>query len=578
MPKPNQNFKVAELKDYIRSHKLNIRLTQKKAELIADLKRTGNWDEGKKKKTKEKPIEKAKSPPPKKTPKPKVIKEKPVEKKVEKKVEPKVEKPVEKKKKKTKRKETREEYRERIIKITDMSKVSKYFWENYELAKKWNINDIEWDEPVGVEAPSGMMWADMPNDIRVVTWNAYDDQDMLMEAYVRLQEGMFNEADGITRFALDRALQVAQTQGWELPTRYSLPEPEISYLELAEKWDIKLWDDYMKDRKEKGFKVYTDVERPPEELFYRHRSYFADEIEKWEILQRDAEYREQYVRLQEGIFQYPNKHNITKEDLNKAIKLWEKMGSQYFPRLKTPLEILTSAIEKEQGVPVEKEPVDNSEFEKYEEKYDEQKEEYRKIYIDGWEYWMDEVDEKIYWDMELGWEGGIGKDKSGSDYRLLFFGTLGEAAEYGATNFEQDDIDFKNGRFSKYHNIRKKYQIDEIDLSKYRPTKKEQEQLKKGINIHPEFVDMTPEDLDTEIGYMANLMDEGIMFYQNIESDYVYYMGVPIGEKRTDYGRDTEIKLFPSIIKKYNLNVGERYKMGKEPRVYKGRSVAELGW
>jgi hypothetical protein len=115
-------------------------------------------------------------------------------------------------------------------------------------------------------------------------------------------------------------------------------------------------------------------------------------------------------------------------------------------------------------------------------------------------------------------------------------------------------------------------------LSKYRPTKKEQEQLKKGINIHPEFVDMTPEDLDTEIGYMANLMDEGIMFYQNIESDYVYYMGVPIGEKRTDYGRDTEIKLFPSIIKKYNLNVGERYKMGKEPRVYKGRSVAELGW
>ena len=166
---------------------------------------------------------------------------------------------------------------------------------------------------------------------------------------------------------------------------------------------------------------------------------------------------------------------------------------------------------------------------------------------------MDERDEKIYWDMELGWRGGIGKDSSGSDYRLLFFGTLGESAEYGDTDFEQDEIDFKNGRFSKYHNIRKKYQIDEIDLSKYRPTKKEQEQLKKGINIHPEFVDKTPEDLDNEI-YMENIMSDFVMLQRNIETDELYYRGVAVGDYNTDFIGSERVKLFPSIIKKYNLN------------------------
>ena len=44
MVKPNDNFTVKEMKDYIRSNKLKIKLTQKKAELIADLKSTGNWE------------------------------------------------------------------------------------------------------------------------------------------------------------------------------------------------------------------------------------------------------------------------------------------------------------------------------------------------------------------------------------------------------------------------------------------------------------------------------------------------------------------------------------------------------
>jgi hypothetical protein len=460
MPKPNQNFKVAELKDYIRSKKLNIRLTQKKDGLIADLKRTGNWDEGKKKKTKEKPIEKAKPSPPKKTPEPKVIKEKPVEPKVEKKVEKPVEKPVE---------------------PTITYK---------QLAKTWNLNDIDWDEPVGVEAPSGMMWVGMPNDIRVVTWNAYDDQDMYREQYVRLEEGIFEENNetGLSRFEVERGIKVARTQGWEIPRRYTKEERRAKKQERKE---IRA-----KKREKKQAKIDT----------------------------------------------------------------------------RTPLEILTSAIDEEKGPVVEKEPIDNSEFEEYEKKYDEQKAHYRKIYIDGWVYWMNERDEKIYWDMELGWRGGIGDNDSGSDYRLLFFGTLGEDADDTAKDFEQDDIDFKNGRFSKYHNIRKKYQTDEIDLSKYRPTKKEEEQLKKGINIHPEFVDKTPEDLDNEI-YMENI---GGDFYREIQSDYIYYRDVPVGDYNTDYGKDTNIKLFPSIIEKYNLNVGESYKRGKEPPQYKGRSIAEL--
>jgi len=44
MPKPNDKSTVKEMKDYIRSNKLKIKLTQKKAELIADLKSTGNWE------------------------------------------------------------------------------------------------------------------------------------------------------------------------------------------------------------------------------------------------------------------------------------------------------------------------------------------------------------------------------------------------------------------------------------------------------------------------------------------------------------------------------------------------------
>tara|TARA_R100000655_G_scaffold72965_1_gene111488 strand:- start:475 stop:1884 length:1410 start_codon:yes stop_codon:yes gene_type:complete len=465
MPKPNQNFKVAELKEYIRSHKLDIRLTQKKDGLIADLKKTGNWDEGKKKK--EKPIEKAKPSPPKKTPKPKVIKEKPVEKKVEKPVEKKVEKPVE--------------------------KSSPFRPTQEQLSKKWNIFDIEWNKPVGVVPPTTMMIKTMPNDIRVWTWEYYKAQEGYIEEYVRWQEGIFepNNMMGVSIFDLNRLVKIAETQGWELPRRYT--QEEIEDDEYYEKW-----------------------------------------------LKEDAETDEEEEEVKEIV--------------------------------KTPLEILASAIDEEKGTEVEKEPIDNSEFEEYEEKYDEQKREYRKIYIDGWVYWMDEQDEKIYWDMELGWRGGIGEDSSGSDYRLLFFGTLGEDADDTAKDFEQDDIDFKNGRFSKYHNIRKKYQIDEIDLSKYRPTKKEQAQLDKGINIHPEFVDKTPEDLDTEI-YMENI---GGDFYREIQSDYIYYRNVPVGDYNTDYGKDTNIKLFPSIIKKYNLNVGKDYKMGKEPPQYKGRSIAEL--
>ena len=48
MPKPNQNSSVKEMKDYIRSKKLNhplIRLGLKKAELVSGLKKLGHWDE-----------------------------------------------------------------------------------------------------------------------------------------------------------------------------------------------------------------------------------------------------------------------------------------------------------------------------------------------------------------------------------------------------------------------------------------------------------------------------------------------------------------------------------------------------
>tara|TARA_R100000951_G_scaffold69932_1_gene58864 strand:+ start:2001 stop:2618 length:618 start_codon:yes stop_codon:yes gene_type:complete len=52
MPKPNEKFTVAQMKDYIRNHSLNktIRLTQKKADLISSLKKEGHWESGSAKK------------------------------------------------------------------------------------------------------------------------------------------------------------------------------------------------------------------------------------------------------------------------------------------------------------------------------------------------------------------------------------------------------------------------------------------------------------------------------------------------------------------------------------------------
>ena len=48
MTKPNRNFTVPQLKDYVRTHKLNkpeIRLSMRKADLIAGLKKHGHWEE-----------------------------------------------------------------------------------------------------------------------------------------------------------------------------------------------------------------------------------------------------------------------------------------------------------------------------------------------------------------------------------------------------------------------------------------------------------------------------------------------------------------------------------------------------
>ena len=52
MPKPNEKFTVAQMKDYIINHSLNkkIRLTQKKADLISALKNEGHWEGGSAKK------------------------------------------------------------------------------------------------------------------------------------------------------------------------------------------------------------------------------------------------------------------------------------------------------------------------------------------------------------------------------------------------------------------------------------------------------------------------------------------------------------------------------------------------
>lgn len=58
MPKPNEKFTVAQLKDFIRTHKnIKIKLSQTKPNLIADLKKAGQWEgmtESKEKKSKPK--------------------------------------------------------------------------------------------------------------------------------------------------------------------------------------------------------------------------------------------------------------------------------------------------------------------------------------------------------------------------------------------------------------------------------------------------------------------------------------------------------------------------------------------
>tara|TARA_R110000737_G_scaffold56663_4_gene81293 strand:+ start:3828 stop:4322 length:495 start_codon:yes stop_codon:yes gene_type:complete len=70
MPKPNHSFSVKEMKDYIRTHKLNkpeIKLSMRRHELIAGLKKIGHWSEtsGKRKMitTKGRPVNKQKAKP-----------------------------------------------------------------------------------------------------------------------------------------------------------------------------------------------------------------------------------------------------------------------------------------------------------------------------------------------------------------------------------------------------------------------------------------------------------------------------------------------------------------------------------
>ena len=66
MPKPNEKFTVAQMKDYIRNHSLNkkIRLTQKKADLISALKKEGLWEGSTPKKSTPKPAPKKATPKP----------------------------------------------------------------------------------------------------------------------------------------------------------------------------------------------------------------------------------------------------------------------------------------------------------------------------------------------------------------------------------------------------------------------------------------------------------------------------------------------------------------------------------
>ena len=47
MPKPNSSSTLAEMKAYVREHKVNhpeVRLTMKRGEMIAGLKKAGHWD------------------------------------------------------------------------------------------------------------------------------------------------------------------------------------------------------------------------------------------------------------------------------------------------------------------------------------------------------------------------------------------------------------------------------------------------------------------------------------------------------------------------------------------------------
>jgi len=50
MPKPHDGMTLKQLKDYVRSHKLNhpeVKLSMKKADLVKGLKKAGHWESGK---------------------------------------------------------------------------------------------------------------------------------------------------------------------------------------------------------------------------------------------------------------------------------------------------------------------------------------------------------------------------------------------------------------------------------------------------------------------------------------------------------------------------------------------------
>jgi len=50
MPRPHDGMTLKQLKDYVRSHKLNhpeVKLSMKKADLVRGLKKHGHWESGK---------------------------------------------------------------------------------------------------------------------------------------------------------------------------------------------------------------------------------------------------------------------------------------------------------------------------------------------------------------------------------------------------------------------------------------------------------------------------------------------------------------------------------------------------